>query len=71
MTYDRNNRSTPPVFYLNGNKMTTSVLANPSGTSAPLTGTGYIGNRSQGARGWSGLMDKLRIYNRILESALR
>ena len=66
VTYDRNNRSTPPVFYLNGKKMATSILANPSGTTATLAGTGYIGNRSDGARGWNGLIDDLRIYNRIL-----
>ena len=69
VSYDRNNLSTPPVFYINGNKMTTSVLATPSGTAPLFTGTGYIGNRYDGARGWSGQIDDLRIYNRILSNA--
>jgi beta-galactosidase len=69
VSYDRNHLSTPPVFYINGKKMTTAVLASPSGTPPPFTGTGYIGNRYDGARGWNGLIDDLRIYNRILSDS--
>jgi beta-galactosidase len=68
-SFDRGNLTTPPVFYINGEKMTTSTLATASGTAPPLTGTGYIGNRYDGARGWNGLIDDLRIYNRILSNA--
>jgi len=68
VTFDRNHLSTPPVFYVNGTPMTTSVLASPGGTNAALAGPGYIGNRYDGARGWNGLIDDLRIYNRILNA---
>ena len=66
VSFDRGTLATPPVFYINGKKMTTVTLAAPAGTPPPLTGTGYIGNRYDGARGWNGQIDDLRIYNRIL-----
>ena len=67
-SFDRGSLTTPPVFYINGKKTVTATLATASGTPPPLSGTGYIGNRYDGARGWNGLIDDLRIYNRILSA---
>ena len=66
VTYDRGNLASSPVFYINGQRTATSTLAMPSGTAPPLSGTGYIGNRAALDRAWNGLIDDLRIYNRIL-----
>lgn len=65
-SYDRNNLVNPPTFYINGKKMTTTTLTAPSGTPPSLSGTGYIGNNSANTRNWNGLIDDLRIYNRVL-----
>ena len=66
VSFDRASLATPPALYLNGSKMTTSTLASPSGTAPSLSGTGYIGNRAGLDRYWNGLIDDLRIYNRVL-----
>ena len=66
VTHDRTTLTTPPVFYINGVKRATATLASPSGTAPSLGGTGYIGNNAALSRNWNGLMDDLRIYNRVL-----
>jgi len=67
VSYDRSNLSVnKPVFYINGVKHPTITLASPSGTPATMSGTGYIGNSAALTRGWNGLIDDLRVYNRIL-----
>lgn len=66
-SYDRSNlAANKPVFYINGVKYPTITLAQPSGTAATLSGTGYIGNSAALNRNWNGLIDELRVYNRIL-----
>ena len=66
VAYDRGNLANLPVFYINGVKYPTVTLAMPSGAAPPFSGTGYIGNNSSLSRAWNGLIDDLRIYNRIL-----
>jgi beta-galactosidase len=68
-SYDRSNLANLPVFYVNGARQTTVALTMPSGAAPPLTGTGYIGNLAALDRAWSGLIDDLRIYNRLLSDA--
>jgi hypothetical protein len=65
-SYDRSNLANRPTFYVNGAKMTTTTLASPSSTPPALSGTGYIGNSSANSRAWNGLIDDLRIYDRVL-----
>jgi hypothetical protein len=64
--HDRSNATNLPAFFLNGAKVSTVTLAMPSGTAPPLSGTGTIGNRTALDRAWNGLIDDLRIYNRLL-----
>jgi beta-galactosidase len=68
-SYDRSNLANLPVFYVNGAKQTTVALTMPSGAAPPLAGTGYIGNRAALDRAWSGSIDDLRIYHRLLSDA--
>jgi hypothetical protein len=65
-SYDRSNLTNLPLFYVNGIRRSTVTLTMPSGTPPPLSGTGYIGNRAALDRAWSGPIDDLRIYNRLL-----
>jgi hypothetical protein len=51
---------------VNGWPTTTTTLTPPSGTPPSLSGTGYIGNNSANNRNWNGLIDDLRIYDRVL-----
>jgi hypothetical protein len=69
VNYDRGSLANLPAFYINGIRRATVTLAMPSGTVPPFTGTGYIGNRSALDRAWSGPIDDLRIYNRLLNDA--
>ncbi len=69
VSYDRSSQANLPVFYVNGIRRATVTLTMPSGTRPPYSGTAYIGNRSALDRAWSGLIDDLRIYNRLLTDA--
>jgi len=69
VSYDRSNLANLPIFYVNGARRTTVALTMPSGAAPPLTGTAYIGNRAALDRAWSGPIDDLRIYNRLLSDA--
>ncbi len=68
-SYDRSSPANLPVFYVNGARQNTVALTMPSGAAPPLNGTGYIGNRAALDRAWSGLIDDLRIYHRLLSEA--
>ena len=46
--------------------MSLTILASPSIAPPSNAGTTYIGNRLDLTRGWDGLIDDLRIYNRLL-----
>ncbi|MEA2696950.1 MAG: hypothetical protein QOI66_1221 [Myxococcales bacterium] len=59
-----------PTIYINGvNQTLTMYSVAVSGSPISNVGTGYIGNKSDLSRGWTGLIDDLRIYNRILSAS--
>jgi beta-galactosidase len=64
--YDRSSLANLPALYVNGNRLALTTITSPSGTQPPYSGTGYIGNKSGLTRAWNGLIDDLRIYNRLL-----
>jgi hypothetical protein len=66
VSYDKSNLTNVPTLYINGVKMPLFQSSTPSVTPPSYAGTNYIGNRLGGARGWDGLIDDLRIYNRLL-----
>jgi hypothetical protein len=68
-SYDRSALTNLPAFYINGTRRATVTLAMPSGTPPPLNGIAYIGNRAALDRAWSGPIDDLRIYNRLLSDS--
>lgn len=65
-SYDRSSLTNTPVFYINGVKYPAQTIAMPAGNPTATNGTGYIANNSAGTRGWNGLLDDVRIYNRLL-----
>jgi beta-galactosidase len=66
ISYDKSSLANVPVLYVNGVRMALTTSANPSVKTPSYTGTTCIGNRQDGTRGWNGLIDDLRIYNRLL-----
>src|SRR5262249_23594442 len=56
-------------LYINGVKQTISKITPPRGTQTSNEGEGIIGNHIPLNRGWDGLIDELRIYNRALSAA--
>jgi outer membrane protein assembly factor BamB len=68
-TYDSSSTANLPVMYINGVSQTITTFTAPSGAQSSNVGTAYIGNRAAGDRYFNGLIDELRIYNRILSAA--
>ena len=68
-SYDRSSLANLPTLYVNGVKRAPQTITSPSGTQPPYSGTGYIGNKSGLSRAWNGVIDDLRIYNRLLSDA--
>jgi len=68
-SYDRSSFANLPALYVSGLRLAPNTITSPSGTQPPYTGTGYIGNKSGFTRAWSGLIDDLRLYNRILSDS--
>ena len=63
-TYDHRSASNDPVFYVNGQSVTTTEYMAPSGTYGSDANTLlYLGRHSETL---SGTLDDVRIYNRIL-----
>ncbi len=59
-----------PRLYRNGAELTYSARTIGSGATVSDSGDSlYIGNRGDVARGWDGLIDEVRVYNRVLSSA--
>ena len=57
------------IIYVNGDSKSLTEVS-PSGASVANTGNDlYIGNRSLQDRSYDGLIDEVRIYNRILSPA--
>jgi len=69
VSYDKSSTANVPALYVNGVKMSLTTLTSPSVTPPSYAGTTYIGNRLDLTRGWDGLIDDLRIYNRLLSDA--
>ena len=66
VSYDKSSTANIPALYINGVKMGLTTLTSPSVSPPSSAGTTYIGNRLDLTRGWDGLIDDLRIYNRLL-----
>jgi hypothetical protein len=65
-SYDRSSPANLPRLYLDGVMQTLTTVTTPAGTwtnnAQPLT----IGNGLSGTRTFNGLLDEVRIYDRIL-----
>ena len=68
-SYDRTSITNFPKLYVNGVRMPVTMIAPPAGTLPASSGTGYIGNHAALDRAWSGSVEDLRLYNRILSDA--
>ena len=64
VVYDSSSTLNNPDLYINGVKQTISTITSPQGTQTLNGGTGIIGNRIPLDRGWKGIIDDLRVYNR-------
>src|SRR5262249_16089134 len=64
VVYDSSSTSNSADLYINGVKQTISKTSPPRGTQTSNEGEGIIGNNIPLNRGWAGLIDELRIYNR-------
>jgi len=69
VVYDSSSTSNNADLYINGVKQTISKISSPQGTQIANEGAGIIGNRIPLNRGWGGLIDELRVYNRALSAA--
>jgi hypothetical protein len=70
LTYDNTSAANSPVFYLNGLPVATVVETKPSGTACPdAESTLFIGNADKPTRTFDGIIDDVRIYNRILSAS--
>jgi len=69
VVYDSSSTSNNADLYINGVKQTISKISSPQGTQTTNEGAGIIGNRIPLNRGWNGLIDELRVYNRALSAA--
>ena len=69
VVYDSSSTLNNPDLYINGVKQTISTITSPQGTQTLNGGTGIIGNRIPLDRGWKGIIDELRVYNRALSAS--
>jgi hypothetical protein len=69
VVYDSSSTSNNADLYINGVKQTISKISSPQGTQTANEGAGIIGNRIPLNRGWEGLIDELRVYNRALSAS--
>jgi Concanavalin A-like lectin/glucanases superfamily/Bacterial Ig domain len=69
IVYDSSSTSNNADLYINGVKQTISKINSPQGTQTANEGAGIIGNRIPLNRGWDGLIDELRVYNRALSAS--
>ena len=67
--YDSSSTSNNADLYINGVKQNISKITSPHGTQTANGGAGIIGNRIPLNRGWDGLIDELRVYNRALSAS--
>jgi hypothetical protein len=69
ITYDQTSTVNIPIFYINGIVSTTSVSVSPIGIPVTNSNRYIIGNRGDTTRTFSGKIDDVRMYNRILSPA--
>lgn len=70
VTWTGSATATNVKFYVDGVEMSYSTTTNASGTRASDSSSMlYIGNESGGTRAFDGLLDDVRIYNRVLSAA--
>ena len=69
VSYDKSSTANVPALYVNGVRMGLTTFTSPSIVPPSSAGTTYIGNRLDLTRGWDGLIDDLRIYNRLLSDS--
>jgi len=69
VSYDKSSATNVPALYVNGVRISLATLTSPAITPPSYAGTSHIGNRLDLTRGWDGLIDDLRIYNRLLNDA--
>lgn len=70
MTYNRGSTANNPVLYVNGQSVTVTTHSTPAGTlTSDATGTFRIGNSPFSSDGFDGLIQNVRVYNRILTAA--
>ena len=70
-TYTFGNANASPALYVDGVAQQVSVVTAPiiGSTPTPDDQMIYIGDRGDNTRVWDGLIDQLRIYNRILSGS--
>lgn len=69
VSYDPTALHAAPVFYLNGVRQITGTQSSSASTPSVGLGVGFIGDRGDGARGWLGQLDEIRLYDRALGDA--
>lgn len=69
VSYDKSSVTNVSALYVNGVKLSLTTLTSPAVAPPSYAGTTCIGNRLALDRGWDGLIDDLRIYNRLLSDA--
>ncbi len=70
VTYDTGSTANNPIFYVNGAVVANNQIFGPTGTFTATTPTVMIGNVDySGLRDGAGMIDDVRIYNRILGPA--
>ena len=67
VAYNAGSAANNPQIYVDGVAQAVRRATNPSGTPLANTDAYVVGNRgTDNARGWSGQLDEVRIYNRLL-----
>ncbi len=65
-TYDSSSVDNNPKLYIDGKESVVRVQTPPVGDQTSLLGTAFLGDRADGTRGYDGLIDEVRVYNREL-----
>ena len=65
--YDATSEYNAPVIYVDGERVPTGPQIAPSGDRFVAAGIGYIGDNGADERNWDGLIDEVRIYDRLLK----